>query len=258
MTIQEHLRELDEQGFTILRGEYSRDLTTRARAAMDALMPPIGSCEKKRQDVRPPFDGEVWPELFCHARTLEMAQAILRSNDLRLRSMALLRSDPEPQNAPTAMWHIDYPFINADYEATPRRYFTQVMQCHSSVPSRGAAMMVVPHSHLRVRATLSQANSEEELRAMWHDPIGKIGIAMDETVEVLPQEGDAIFFDPLLLHAASNNLTKTPRYVSVCSYREVSASADWFAKMDNTIYVERFENSMRDNVPSEYRFLLDF
>ena len=124
---EQHMRELDELGYTVVPEVLPRSLTARVRAAMDAVLLPPQPDGSRVSKVHP-IPGSIMAELAAAPSFLSMAGAFYRCYplELRLGEQVMIRSDPpptadHPAARPGAMgWHTDFIFPPGSYEATPR------------------------------------------------------------------------------------------------------------------------------------------
>jgi ectoine hydroxylase-related dioxygenase (phytanoyl-CoA dioxygenase family) len=211
-----HTRELARDGYTIVRSFLDRELTAALRAHTDALLARAdqGSCAVR--DLRHPIPGRIMGEAL-RPELIAFAAELLRSRDLRLLEQVLIRTDPSPGPAGAQHWHIDMAFTPANRWAAPRQTYYHHVHALSTVTPGAGAFMIVPGSHLRAYAVAEQ---RPELLA---DPLAVAGIDAAEAIEVCPSEGDLLIFDPMSVHSASRNVSRTPRYVYFASFLDPSA-----------------------------------
>ena len=117
--------------------------------------------------------------------------------------------------------------------------------------------MIVPESHQLTYAASAQMGTALELAALKRDPAGVAGIDLSKGIEVCPEEGDLLIFNPMALHSGSSNATDHPRYVYFVSFFDTSAT-ELFEELRRTKYRDGFADSLRENLPMDLRALLEW
>jgi ectoine hydroxylase-related dioxygenase (phytanoyl-CoA dioxygenase family) len=276
--------QLEEDGYTVVPGFMDRETTSRIRRHIDSLLPPVGA---PRQDpkrwhsvLRHPIPGAIMAELVNNPALLALARQCLRPRDLRLLEQVLIRSDPRPPPHGPTGWHVDWTFLPCHYEAVPRQTYFHMVHCLNTVPPGGAAFMIVPGSQRLAYKLTAELNAElssdepsaesstavkaatsariaEELGRFKRDPAGVAGIDTDQGIEICPQEGDLLVFNPMALHSASGNATQEPRYVYFASFFDATA-VELRDELRRTKYRDGFPDSLRQNLPEELLPLLEW
>jgi ectoine hydroxylase-related dioxygenase (phytanoyl-CoA dioxygenase family) len=116
--------------------------------------------------------------------------------------------------------------------------------------------MIVPGSHRQTYGVSAKMTTQEELDALHHDPIGMAGIDTSQAIEVRPNDGDLLIFNPMCLHSASGNASTQPRYVYFSSFYDTSAT-EFAERMREIQYSKGFPDSLREALPEEMLPLLD-
>lgn len=262
--IEPDLAELDEQGFTVLRGFMDTQTTARLRDHMDNLLPPIaprGDKDAKRvQMLRHPIPGDIMAEVASYPRLLDAAARILHSEVDRLQMLeqVLIRTDPaDPPFGPLG-WHIDFAFPAHCYEARPRQTYYHMVHALADVAAGQAATRIVPGSHHLTYATTAKLNSKEQLDAMKANVIEAAGIDLEKAIEIPANEGDVLIFNPMCLHAGAPNVCDSPRYVYFASFMD--KSADYLANhLREARYLPKgFPDTLRNPLPGNRRHLVDW
>lgn len=260
-TMQTQLNQLEQDGYTVIPAFLDHDTTSRIRAHMDSLLPPVTPKEdadaKRVHDLRHPIPGAIMAEIVANPRLLELAQKILYTNDLRLLEQVLIRTDPkEGVPAPAGGWHIDMAFLPEHYNARPRQTYFHMVHALNTIPPDGGATTIIPGSHHKTYAASQKLGSMDALTELKHNPVEVAGIDLNDAIEVLPNEGDLLIFNPMCLHSASANLSDSPRYVYFASFMDDSAG-DLKDYLKAVNYQRAFPDSLRDNLPANLRSLLD-
>jgi ectoine hydroxylase-related dioxygenase (phytanoyl-CoA dioxygenase family) len=262
------LEQLEQEGFTLIKGFLDTETTARARAHMDSLLPPIADAEdakaQRLHTLRHPIPGAILAELLT-PELVALAEQTLQSSDLRLLEQVLIRTDPASREKRSEVvgatpadratgWHVDMAFLPEHYQSTPRQTYYHMVHSLNNVPAGGGAFTVVPGSHHKTFAAASKLG-EEGLPELKANPIEVAGVNVSEAIEVLPEEGDLIIFNPMALHSASTNVTDVPRYVYFASFHD--PSAEYLIRFLNmTNYRPNFPDSLRDNLPQPLQKLL--
>ena len=253
--------QLEYEGYTIVHGFMDRARTQRIRDHMDSLLPPIGASREdpKRWHhvLRHPIPGAIMAELLTDPTLLALAARSLKARELRLLEQVLIRSDPRPPPHMPLGWHIDFAFFPRQHQALPRQTYFHMVHCLNTVAPGGAAFMVVPGSHQLTYAISAQMETAEELSRLKRDPVGLTGIEVKKGIEICPEEGDLLVFNPMALHSGSGNATDQSRYVYFTSFFDTSASELWQA-MRETKYRDGFSRELHTELPEDLRPLLEW
>jgi ectoine hydroxylase-related dioxygenase (phytanoyl-CoA dioxygenase family) len=251
--------QLEQEGYAVVPGFLDRETTGRVREHIDSLLPPIGARRKDQTRshtaLRHPIPGAIMAELVDNRGLLALAAQGLKSRELRLLEQVLIRSDPSPSPHGPQGWHVDWAFLPRHYEAVPRQTYFHMVHCLNTVPAGGAAFMIVPGSHNLTYGASEQVQTAEELGKLKRDPIGVAGVNTSDGIEVCPNEGDLLIFNPMALHSGSSNATDQPRYVYFASFFDTSATELW-DELRRTKYREGFPDSLRVNLPTDLQSLL--
>jgi hypothetical protein len=258
-----HLDQLETEGYTVLPGFLTRDLTAALREHIDCLAPPVAPPDlpgaKRIHDIRHPIPGALMARLIT-PELLAVAQAVLRVPEiarLRLLEQVLIRTDPKPPPHGPVGWHVDWAFSPAEFAATPRQTYFHMVHAANTVEPGGAAFLIVPGSHHQTYAVTARLQTEEELEAFRRQPVEMAGVRLAEAVEVCVQEGDLIIFNPMAIHSASGNARATPRYVYFASFFDVSAQR-LHDRLKAIQYQKGFSDDLRAGLPMTLRTLLDW
>lgn len=259
-----HIAHLEEFGYAIVPEFLDRSTTARLREHMDSLLPPMQLAEapdaKRVNDLRHPFPGALMSEMVTDEH-LELGRRLLQATELRLTEQVLIRTDPSlPKGAHG--WHIDYAFYPRHRAAAPRQTYVQMVHALSPVVSGGSATMLVPGSHRAHYAASAQVVASGEGERFRDQAAFKAEIlrlaAVDTAhgIEVLPNEGDLVLFDPMCLHSGSHNVTANPRYVMFMSFFDRTAT-ELNDSLNRQGYRDGFPDSLRQGLAPELRSLLD-
>ncbi len=259
------LDQLDDQGYTVVPGFMDRSLTARARQHVDALLPPIAppdqQTERRVHTLRHPIPGSIMADLITQTGLHDSAVQILRGDQLRLLEQVLMRSDPRPPPHEPLGWHIDFAFLPEHYRARPRQVYFQMITSLNTVEPGRAPFMIVPGSHHLTYAAAGRLGSTDALEPLKKDPAGIAGIDPDQGIAVHPHEGDLLIFNPMCLHSGSGNATDLPRYVYFASFFPWTATYLQESLWENyrgTPMLQDFSADLRENLPSEWQYLLDW
>lgn len=262
MDLQATLDHLEEHGYAVVPTFLEHDTTAAIRAHIDGLagpVAPLDDADAKRVHVfRHPIPGEIMIELATRPQLLELAMSLLRirqRRDLRMLEQVLIRTDPKPPPHGPGGWHVDFVFRPDDYHSTPRRTYYHMVHACSTVPPGGGAFMIVPGSHRLTYAAAGRTTNPEELAALKNDPATVAGIDLNRAIEVCPQDGDLLIFNPMCLHSASGNATDRPRYVYFASFADASAKRLW-DHMTETHYRDKILETLRARLPAEHQELV--
>jgi ectoine hydroxylase-related dioxygenase (phytanoyl-CoA dioxygenase family) len=257
--MNQQFEELEENGYTVFPGFLDTETTARIRAHMDALLPPVAPRDdanaKRLHTMRHPIPGEIMAEILANPRLIELAGQLLKSDDLRLLEQVLIRTDPADQEPGARGWHVDMPFFPAHYNAAPRQTYFHMVHALNPVAPHSGAFTIVPGSHKKTYAASAKMSSEEELDLLKSNPAEIAGVDISEALEVLPEDGDLLVFNPMALHSASANVGEQSRYVYFASFFD--PSAEYLQRRLNEKNVRgHFPDSLRDNLPEELKSLL--
>lgn len=260
MIMNKQLQQLETEGYTIFPGFSDKATTSRIRQHMDSLLPPIAPPEaptKSRVNtLRHPIPGAIMADILNNPHLLELASKTLYSSDLRLLEQVLIRTDPSQAKPGADGWHIDMAFLPEHYGARPRQTYFHMVHALNTVPPGGGATTIIPGSHHKTYAKARKLGSVEALATLKKNPIEEAGLDLNEAIEVCPQEGDLLIFNPMCLHSASPNISDQSRYVYFASF--LDGSAEYMQNfLKDTNYQRAFPNSMRDALPENLRNLLD-
>ena len=247
--------QLDRDGYTIIPEFLDRQTSKSIRHHIDSLVPPDD--ERRIAVLRHPIPGNIMAELLDNPRVRAIATQLLQSQELRLLEQVLIRSDPKPPPYGPSGWHIDWAFSPHHYEAVPRQTYFHMVHALNTVPPGGAAFTIVPGSHHLTYAASAKMNTAEELAQLKRDPVAVANIDTDKGIEICPNEGDLLIFNPMTLHSASGNATDQPRYVYFTSYFDISATDLWNA-LRETKYRDGFSDELREHLPDELQYLIEW
>jgi ectoine hydroxylase-related dioxygenase (phytanoyl-CoA dioxygenase family) len=234
-----HAAQLEDEGYTVLRGFLDRANSARLRQHADSLLPAIGTKPGSVNDLRHPIPGSIMAEALFDTGILSLGEALLDSKEIRMLEQVLIRTDPAaPGTKPGATaWHVDMAFHPDEFQARPRRTYYHHVHSLSTVEPGGGAFMIVPGSHRQTYAASRSLRTDEELQRLHKDPISMAHIDVAAAIEVCPEEGDLLIFNPMCLHSASWNTRATPRYVYFVSFMD--AGAEYLQRYLQTKYGKR-------------------
>lgn len=256
----QQLEQLERDGYAVFPQFLNTDTTARIRAHIDSLTPPIAP--KSEQGIsrihtlRHPIPGAIMADILANPELVELAQSTLEAENLRLLEQVLIRTDPkEGTPSPANGWHIDMAFLPEHFNARPRQTYFHMVHALNTIPPSGGATTIIPGSHLKTYAAAERLGSIEAIKELKADPVGVAGLNLDEAIEVLPNEGDLLVFNPMCLHSASDNFSDSPRYVYFASFMDASAQylQDF---LTSTNYQRTFPDSLRENLPAHLHSLL--
>jgi ectoine hydroxylase-related dioxygenase (phytanoyl-CoA dioxygenase family) len=265
MRLEQHLEELEEQGYTLLPGLIDRETTAGIREFIDRTIegghvkqPERGSSTFHHR-ICHPIEDPIAVRLASDPVVLELAARSLRAENLRLRQqmfMLTTRGDQPPPARPDG-WHADTIFLPEEWDDAPRKTFIQLFYYCTPVRPGGAATMVIPGSHKLTLAAAGEANlkTDEERWAFARDVVRLSGTDVSQGIELTCEEGDVALFSPMLLHSGSNNVTDQPRYAFHCSFHD--ASAGRIRHLPRPTFYDIFPDSMVAAMPEELRPLLE-
>ena len=250
--------QLERQGYTLVPGFLDGEITRRVRQHIDSLIPPGDAqegSERRCIELRHPIPGAIMAELVNNPALFELADQCLQPRELRLLEQVLIRSDPQPPPHRPPVWHVDWAFFPRQYKAVPRQTYFHMVHCLNTVPPGGAAFLIVPESHHLTYAASAQMRTAEELGTLKRDAAGVAGIDTSKGIEVCPNEGDLLIFNPMALHAGSVNATDETRYVYFASFFDTSATELW-DELRRLKCRDGFPDSLRANLPDDLLSLL--
>lgn len=251
--------QLETEGYQVFRNFLDTETTARIRAHMDSLLPPVAPREdasaNRLHTLRHPLPGAIMAEILNKPRLLELAQQLTQADELRLLEQVLIRTDPAlPREGPLG-WHVDMSFFPCHYNSKPRQTYFHMVHSLNRVSPGAGAFTIVPGSHHKTYAVTAKMTTEEELQTLFENPAEKAGVDLSEAIEVLPEEGDLLVFNPMALHTASRNVATESRYVYFASFFD--ASAEYLQGFLNKSKVrDVFPDSLRDGLPAELHSLL--
>ena len=117
--------------------------------------------------------------------------------------------------------------------------------------------MIVPESHHLTYAATRKMNTAEELNQFKRNVVEIAGIDLNNGIEICPDEGDLLVFNPMALHSGSANATDQPRYVHFASFFDASATDLW-GELRKSKYRDGFPDSLRENLPQYLLPLLEW
>lgn len=257
----DQIEQIEREGYAIFRGFLDKTTTARIRAYMDSLLPPPEPRDdagaERLHVLRHPLEGAIMAEILKDPRLLDLANNLLEAESLKLLEQVLVRTDPrDAELGPTGAtgWHVDMTFMPEHFSARPRQTYYHMVHVLNNVLPGGGGTTIVPGSHHQTFAVAEKLGIERlgELKA---DPIGVAGIDLSKAVEMNPQEGDLLVFNPMCLHSASANISAEPRYVYFASFYDSSAQhlRDFLDRSGNP---RPFPESLRENLPEELQTLL--
>ena len=239
-------------------GQDIREFVDRTIAGGHVKDPGRGS-SRFHHRICHPIEDPVVVRLAADPVLREIVTDCLRARDLRLRQQMFMLTSPcgAPPPAQPDGWHTDTTFLAEEWDDAPRKTFLQVFCYCSPVRPGGAATLVVPGSHRQTLAAASAANlrSDEERWGFGGKVIRQANIDLSRAVELTCEEGDVLFFCPMLVHTGSNNVTDQPRYVFHCSFHD--ASAERIRHLPAPGFYDTFPASMEQAMPAPLRSLLE-
>lgn len=257
--MQNQFEQLEQEGYTVYSAFLDTDTTARIRQHMDTLSPPVAPRDdksaKRVHTLRHPIPGEIMAEILANPNLLALASQLLNANELRLLEQVLIRTDPADQEPGTRGWHVDMEFFRSHYDAKPRQTYFHMVQALNLVEPHSGAFTIVPGSHKTTFAYTDQITNGETLNTSREDIIKNAGVDISKAIEILPNDGDLLVFNPMALHSASANVGEHPRYVCFSSFYDTSA--DYLQKrLEENGVRGQFPDSLRDNLPKELQSLL--
>ena len=259
--MQEQLDKIERDGYAIFPGFLNKTTTARIRAHMDSLLAapePRDDAQARRVlELRHPIPGAIMADIASNPDLISLAQALLHANDLKLLEQVLIRTDPRDADlAPTAIqgWHLDMTFMPEHYNARPRQTYFHMVHSLNNVAPDGGGTALIPGSHLKTYAA-AQRLGPERLGELKSDPIEVAGLDLKDAVQLAPQEGDLLVFNPMCLHSATVNTSKESRYVYFASFFDSSAH-HLIDYLEGINYQRTFPDGMVDELPEELKSLV--
>jgi ectoine hydroxylase-related dioxygenase (phytanoyl-CoA dioxygenase family) len=255
------LEAIERDGYAVFPGIMDPDTMTRLKRHMDGLMPPVPAREatgvERTHWLRHPIPGEIMAEVLVNPRLLEVARAILHSDDLRMLEQVLVRTDPrDAARGPVTPngWHVDFTFLPEHYNARPRQTYFHMVQMLNDVVKGGGGTAFVPGSHHKTYAAAAKVGLEG-LPALKANPVEVAGIDMSNAVTLEARAGDLVVFNPMCLHSVSGNIAPQSRYVYFASFMDAAAKTllDSLGKRNFRAAVPE---DVRNAIPGEFQYLL--
>ncbi|MDX1932952.1 MAG: phytanoyl-CoA dioxygenase family protein [Capsulimonadales bacterium] len=106
--------------------------------------------------------------------------------------------------------HIDHAIPEHGHKVFPRPFRLASLLYLNDVGPRGGGTVVWPGSHRKLEALAKSDPERFTLMATLNQAIDEAGIG--EPQEVLAKAGDILFYDYLLAHSGSKNITSVPRF----------------------------------------------
>jgi len=256
MNLDPHLRQLDDEGYTVLPGFLDPIVTAAIRDHLDQLSGPVLAADAAERPVhvhRHPIPGSIMAPLAWSPRLLDVAAAILRApnpDELEMLEQVLIRTDPSPGPYAVNGWHIDQAFRPEHFESTPRHTYFHMVHCCNTVPAGGGAFTILPGSHKKTYAAAADLDTDEALDAFKADVVNRARLDVSDYTQVNANEGDLLIFNPMCLHSASANSTDQPRYVYFASFMHRDAKylkGRLNAYGQKPVYPEGFEQQFPAN-----------
>lgn len=206
-SLQTHLEQFHEQGFTVMRGVLDEELIEQLKSGVlrafedpeDGYGPTIRTKMFER--------GEVFERLMMQAPVVDFAEALLGANC----HMFAMNSLKTPKNEGIDQWHVDEELmlpLPEGIELDPRiRMPVHLITCIYylvDVPADRGPTQLIPGSHRSGR------------HPDWkQDP----PVYKDATpVSILANKGDCLLFNGQTWHRGSRNESDTPRIVQQVMY----------------------------------------
>jgi ectoine hydroxylase-related dioxygenase (phytanoyl-CoA dioxygenase family) len=259
-------QQLEEYGYVVVPRFLGGETTMAIRSHIDRLAPPFSPLDQataaRVHTLRHPIPGAIMARLLAdNPALISLAAHLLGAHqiaDLRLLEQVLIRTDPGPHPAGPTGWHVDMAFFPEQYGSRPRHTYYHMVHACSTVRPGGGAFMIIPGSHHRTYAvTAPLPRTDEALEAFKNSVLERTGCdPTREAIEVCPDEGDLLVFNPMCVHSASRNVRTEPRYVYFASFFDKSAA--WLSeRLDGMHYRSGFPDSLRQGLPETLARLLD-
>jgi len=257
-----NFEQLEHEGYTVVSNFLDRDTTSRLRNHIDTLLSPLGEPHDETRKrwhavLRHPIPGSIMADVLNNPALFELAKQCLQSSDLRLLEQVLIRSDPSPPPHRPHGWHVDWAFFPRQYRAVPKQTYFHMVHYLNTVPAQGSAFTIVPGSHHQTYAATSTMQTADDLQRLKKDPVATAGVDISKGIEICPNEGDLLIFNPMALHSGSGNATDQPRYVYFTSFFDPSAKDLW-EELRRQGYRDGFPDSLRNNLPLDLSHLLEW
>jgi hypothetical protein len=217
-----------------------------------------------------------------HARL--NGQTLLRTDPYE--GSGALRASNNPVNI-----HIDNAFLPHQTDGTPRLHYSRSIVYLNTVTEGGAPVVVWPRSTAAARDVVEQLRAEQGDDSYhgvrWRNEVteelvdrtaaagtgerlqfrttaasdaapapafdaGVVRLGL-EPVEILMEEGDMVFFEPMSLHSASRCVNGKSRYCWVSAFFDERA-----LEMPHKLYQESFTPSFLKVIPAELRPVVDW
>lgn len=230
-----HDRELDEQGYVVLRGvaaPYLRGMRRVHRSVVGAV--PAGFDSTL-------YSGDGPLKARVHAELLAAMSPLL--DDLLTGHRPLLTNFITKGRSPTGTMppHQDWTFVDEPGSAS-----LNVWVPLTAVDHRNGAMSVLPGAH-RMAATMRGTDTPNAFAQIE-------GAAAQQMVELTMRAGDVLVHDHRLLHASPPNQRRRPRIVAGCAVIPAGAVPIHYRQVGPGL-VERYE--LEDRFFVEHTFGAD-
>lgn len=259
--MQEELDKIERDGYAIFRNFLDTETTARIRAHMDSLLPPPEPRDdahaRRIFELRHPIPGAIMADIASNPQLIKLARRLLHADDLKLLEQVLIRTDPRDADlAPTGAhgWHIDMAFMPEHFNARPRQTYFHMVHALNNVAPGGGGTTIVPGSH-RMTYAAAERLGVGRLGELKSDPAEVAGIDLNDAIELNPQEGDLLVFNPMCLHSASSNTSAESRYVYFASFYD-STARFLMDHLESVNYQRAFPESMTEELPDELRSLV--
>ena len=199
-TLDEHLAEFKQVGFTLFPGMLDADWVREMRAAFDAIADRVATVDGRRPaalvDVL-----EHQPQLVLRAlaneRLLDFAELVIGPY-VQLESVTYRRSPPDAADAgPVLGFHRDMFAFFPDDGVYHRPLLFNALSYLQDLTDDSGPLRIIPGSHMRaMRMTREEAKQPHP-----------------EEVIVYPQAGDVAVFHCSMLHSGSANRSPDYRYL---------------------------------------------
>ncbi|MEM6263237.1 MAG: phytanoyl-CoA dioxygenase family protein [Bacteroidota bacterium] len=213
-----HKKELDERGFTILKGVFSESELAPVRKLTDEI---IDYAEKELEDpfrnyfLRHRADQGALYDLFCRhpefqtmarsPRVLDALEEVLGPDIFLYENSLVYKPKGKNNEVP---WHQDY--MNRPDE--PRKYV--VWMALDNVRRENGAMTVIPGSHKNGFLPWFKVEGETH-----HTRLKLDDINVDEFEYAEMDAGDVLIFNQLLIHGSKRISSREPRRAFRVAYQ---------------------------------------
>ena len=199
-TLDEHLAEFKQVGFTLFRGMLDAQWVSEMRAAFDGIADRIPATAGTRPNV---FVDvlEHQPQLVLRAlaneRLLDFAELVIGPH-VQLESVTYRRSPPDPAGAgPVLGFHRDMFAFFPDDGVYHRPLLFNALSYLQDLTDDSGPLRIIPGSHMRaLRMTREEAKRPHP-----------------EEVILYPKAGDVAVFHCSMLHSGSANRSDDYRYL---------------------------------------------